>query len=65
MMPCRAQVSVVLQQKKDEAQRATEEAEALAKLEEEAEVATNPPVETDGVEVTDTKQVFYLTSIYF
>lgn len=49
-------VSVVLQQKKDEAQRATEEAEALAKLEEEAEVATNPPVETDGVEVTDTKQ---------
>lgn len=49
-------VSVVLQQRKEEAQRAAEEAEALARLEKEAEAATNPTVETDGAEAKATEQ---------
>ena len=57
ILPCLAQVSVVLQQRKEEAQRAAEEAEALARLEKEAEAATNPTVETDGAEAKATEQV--------
>jgi hypothetical protein len=56
-LPCLAQVSVVLQQRKEEAQRAAEEAEALARFEKEAEAATNPTVETDGAEAKATEQV--------
>jgi hypothetical protein len=46
-----------LQQRKEEAQRAAEEAEALARFEKEAEAATNPTVETDGAEAKATEQV--------
>jgi len=49
-------VSVLLQQRKEEVQKAAEEAEALARLEQEAEAATNPTVGTDGAEATEAKQ---------
>jgi len=63
MLPCRAQVSVVLQQRKEEALKVAEEAEVLARLEQEAENATNLTVETDGAEATDAKKVLQSTKV--
>jgi len=52
-------VSELLQQRKEEVQKTTEEAEVLARLEQEAKAATNPAMETNGAEVTKAKQVLF------
>ncbi|XP_024393050.1 uncharacterized protein [Physcomitrium patens] len=49
-------VSVILQQKKEEAQKAEEEAETLSRLEQEAVAATSPAQEKDGAEAAGTQQ---------
>ncbi|KAG0590297.1 hypothetical protein M758_1G094700 [Ceratodon purpureus] len=50
-------VSVVLQQKKEEALKAAEEAEAMARsLQKESESATNATVETDEADAKDTQE---------
>ena len=62
MLPCLAQVSVVLQQKKEEALKAAEEAEAMARsLQKESESATNATVETDEADAKDTQEVLFIS----